>query len=150
MGCNVANARKLRNIISDFNNRTGYQKIAYFLEHGITLIANLSKMGSTIGGLGGTHPPKTYLCIHHGSEIKSLSFFACFQENFEFKFALSFDLYGTYTPQYRHYCSYYTIYYTYILYMGHMGKQRGPVVRDTLGLTVSPSVLQCLINTINN
>ena len=39
-GYNFSNARKLQNIIGDFNSRTGYWKFAYFLERGITLVAN--------------------------------------------------------------------------------------------------------------
>ena len=30
MGCNIANAQKLQNITSNFNNRTGCRQVAYF------------------------------------------------------------------------------------------------------------------------
>ena len=38
----------------------GVLKIAYFLERGITSVANPFLNGATFGGLCGTHPPKTY------------------------------------------------------------------------------------------
>ena len=34
-------------------------KNCLFLERGITSVQNLSETGSKVGGLGGTHPPKT-------------------------------------------------------------------------------------------
>ena len=38
----------------------GIRKLPNFLEQGITSVAKSFKTGSTFGGLGGTHPPKTY------------------------------------------------------------------------------------------
>ena len=39
-GCNIANARKLQNIIGDGNNKNGVLKNFLLLERGITSITN--------------------------------------------------------------------------------------------------------------
>ena len=82
-GYNVSNARKLQNIIGDFNSRTGVLKICQFFRMGYHFgCKSLLKMGFTFGGLGGTHPPKTYSSTPHGA-ASAEGYVFCEQEVFK-------------------------------------------------------------------
>ena len=58
-GCNIANARKLQNIIVILTER-GIKNLSIFYNEVSLRLQTLSKTGSTFESPGGTHPPKTY------------------------------------------------------------------------------------------
>ena len=66
-GYNFSSARKLQNIIGDLTVERGIKNLPIF-ENGVSLWLQIpSKRRSTFGGLGGTHPPKTYSSTPRGA-----------------------------------------------------------------------------------